>query len=368
MTRVLHLLLGALTMLVGVELLLQALPVSTSTQTGYYIHPNILTNPPYHRWTMSTGWDLRDVQHLRANNHGFAAEHDFQSGGNAIGLVGDSYVEASMLPWAERPAAQLERALDGRRPVYAMGGPGSSLLDYAERIRWAYETLGLRDFVVMMESTDASQVLCNSGNVHARCLDSERLTPVLQHRPPSGQAKDLLRTSALAQYLVSQLKFTGARLMNPDFWRSGAPAEHVPNANANANANAAAPARAGEPTPLSARQQAVIDAAVTAFLHDTSGLPGLRLVFAIDMNRRNLEEGVPRPDEGYHVEQRLRAAGHAVVRGEAAYREHQRQSPLRLDMGPHDRHLNAIGVRLIMTAAASTARDNGFIDTTERGN
>lgn len=362
MKRVLHLLFGALTILAGVELLLQALPVSTSTNTDYHIHPNILTNPPHHRWTMATGWDLRDVQHMHANNYGFASEHDFQLGRAAIGLVGDSYVEASMLPWADRPAAQLERALGGRRPVYAMGGPGSSLLDYAERIRWAYETLGLRDFVVMMESTDGSQALCDSGNVHARCLDPERLTPVLQHRPASNWAKDLLRESALAQYLVSQLKFSGARLTSPDFWRSGAPEEPAPKAAA------AAPARAGERAPVSERQWIVMDAAVDEFLRNTISLPDLRLVFAIDMNRRNLDAGVQRPDEGYHLEQRLRAAGYSVVRGEAIYRAHQRRSPLRLDMGPHDGHLNAVGVQLLMTTTARAMQDNGFDNITERGN
>lgn len=362
MKRALHLLLGALAMLAGVELLLRALPVSTATQTGYHIHPNILTNPPHHRWTMSTGWDLRDVQHMRANNYGFPAEHDFQPGSNAIGLVGDSYVVASMLPVSDRPAAQLERTLGGRRLVYAMGGPGSSLLDYAERIRWAYETLGLRDFVVLMEPIDASQALCDSQNVHARCLDPERLTPVLQHRPRSGRVKELLRESALAQYLVSQLKFTASRLANPDFWRSGAPAEHAPKSTPTS------PVEAGERAPLSARQQAVIDAAVNEFLRATASLPRLRLVFAIDMNRRNLEDGVQRPDEGYHVERRLQAAGYTVVRGEAAYREHQRLSALRLDMGPHDGHLNAIGVRLLMTAAANAAKQQQFIDINDRGN
>lgn len=362
MKRILQMLLGALAMLVGVELLLQALPISTSTQTGYHVHPNILTNPPHHRWTMATGWDLRDVQHMHANNHGFAAEHDFQRDSHAIGLVGDSYVEAAMLPMAQRPAAQLERALGGQRPVYAMGGPGSSLLDYAERIRWAHETFGLRDFVVMMESTDAGQALCDSGNVHARCLDPERLTPVVQRRAPSGPLKELLRQSALAQYLVSQLKFSGERLTSPDFWRSGAPDAHVtPPAPTGATGVA-------EVVPLTERQQRVIDAAMDAFLRDVTSLQGVRLVFAIDMNRRNLQAGVRRPDEGYHVEQRLRAAGYPVVRGEPLYRAHQRQSPLRLDMGPHDGHLNAVGVRLLMTAAAKAVPEQPVIDITDRGN
>lgn len=361
MKRALHLLLGALTMLFGVELLLRALPVSTSTRTGYHIHPNILTNPPNHRWTMATGWDLRDVQHMRSNNHGFAAEHDFVPGSGAIGLVGDSYVEASMLPLADRPAAQLERALGGQRQVYAMGGPGSSLLDYAVRIRWAHQTLGLNDFVVLMESTDASQAVCGSGNVHARCLERSSLAPVTRHRPPSGALTDLLRGSALAQYLVSQLKFSPARLTQVSFWSSGAPAH-----DARGSTPAAIPA--AKAATLSRRQLHIVERAVDAFQTELQGLQGLRLVFAIDMNRRNLEPGVQLPDEGYHLAQRLQAAGYAAVHGEATYREHQQTSPLRLDMGPHDGHLNALGVQLLMTAAARTAKEHQFVEITEIGN
>lgn len=51
-----------------------------------------------------------------------------------------------------------------------MGGPGSSFLDYAVRLRWAYEEFGVRDFVLFMEQGDLRQALCGSGNVHAACL------------------------------------------------------------------------------------------------------------------------------------------------------------------------------------------------------
>lgn len=361
MKFVLHLLLGALVMLVGLELVLQALPVSTSTQTGYHIHPNILTNPPHHRWTMATGWDLRDVQHMRANNYGFAAEHDFRPGSDAIGLVGDSYVVASMLPKSERPAAQLERAIDWRRQVYAFGGPGSSLLDYAERIRWAHQTLKLRDFVVMLESPDASQVLCDSGNVHARCLEPGTLKPTTQRRPESGQLKDLLRSSALAQYLNSQLLLSSERLTRPDFWRSGIQVHASP-------ATASIPVLPAAHEGLDSRKQAVIDAAVDTFLAEVQELPDLRLVFVVDMNRRNLEPGIRRPDEGYHVALRLQARGYAVIRAEPLFRAHLSHSAQRLDMGPHDGHLNKIGVGLLMGATARTLKHHGFIDTTDRGN
>jgi len=344
--KFLYLLFGILAALVSTEMMLRVLPVSTATLTGYYIHPNILTNPPHHQWIMSTGWDLRDAQRMRANNFGFAATVDFQPGHAAIGLVGDSYVEASMLSWAERPAAQLELALGSRRPVYALGGPGSSLLDYAERIRWAYDVLEVREFVVLMESTDATQALCDSGNVHARCLDPETLTPVLRHRSAPGLIKGLARHSALVQYLVSQLKLTPARILQAEFWKSGGPSTHEAKVPVHRRSQAEGAQR------ISARQATVIDAAVTEFHRLVDPLPDLRVVFVIDMNRKNLEAGRQDPDQSHHVQQRLREAGYAALRGETYYREHLSRSSLRLDMGPHDAHLNATGVKLLMAAAS----------------
>ncbi|MBT9465177.1 MAG: hypothetical protein IV113_14190 [Hydrogenophaga sp.] len=350
--RILLLLSGVLAVIVAAELVLRVLPVSTATRTDYHLTPNLLTYPPHHEWTMATGWDLRNVQHMRSNNMGFAAEHDFVSGSDAVGLIGDSYVEASMLPPADRPAAQLGRALGGRL-VYAMGGPGSSLLDYAERIEWAYQTLGLRTFVVLMEHVDASQALCGSGNVHARCLLPDTLEPALRRRPPSSPLKDVLRESALAQYVNSQLKFSASRLTSTDFWGTGAPSEA-----AKPNMDPAATAASTAPAPLEPEQKKVVDAAVNEFFRQFETMKDIRVVFVIDMKRRNLETGGNKPDEGYHLAQRLLERGQLVVRGEPLYREHQRRSTLRLDMGPHDTHLNGIGVKLLMDAAAEVLKQN----------
>jgi hypothetical protein len=340
--RTLLLLLGAFAAITAAEVVLRALPVSTATNTGYYLTPNILNYPPHHQWTVATGWDLRDVQQMRSNNMGFAAEHDFVAGSDAVGLVGDSYVEASMLPLADRPAAQLERALDGRL-VYAMGGPGTALLDYAERIQWAYQTLGLRTFVVMMQAEDASQTLCGSGNIHALCLLPDTLEPAILRQPSSGWVKGVLRHSSLAQYLNSQLKFKPSRLTSPDFWRAGVSEKK----KSSTEASVVTP-----PQALAPKKMRTIDASVDSFFKQVDVLEGVHLIFVIDMNRDNLEHGINQPDEAYHFAMRLRERGQTVVQGEPLYRKHQRQSPLRLSVGPHDGHLNKIGVALLMDATA----------------
>ena len=197
--------------LVALELLFRLLPVSTSTSAGYYIDPLILTYPPGHPFTTSSGWNLQRPQRHRANNFGFVADHDFVRNPEAIALIGDSFVEASMLPARERLAAQLESKL-GTRPVYAMGAPGTALLDYAERVRFASQRFAIHDFVLLLEHGDIAQSLCGSGNVNAECLDRKTLDPRVEKLPTPGAAKRLLREFALPQYLFSQLK------LDPQHW------------------------------------------------------------------------------------------------------------------------------------------------------
>ena len=83
-------LLGMIAFVVVCELLFRILPVSTSTQTGYYFDPDILTYPADHQWRVATGWDLRNPQSLRSNNFGFVSDHDFARDERALALVGDS--------------------------------------------------------------------------------------------------------------------------------------------------------------------------------------------------------------------------------------------------------------------------------------
>ena len=175
-------LLGVTIAVVALEIVFRLLPVSSSSASGYYIDANILTYPAGQRFTTATGWNLKNPQHHKANNYGFVGDHDFSRNPKALALIGDSFVEASMLAPDERLAAQLESQLPGRI-VFAMGGPGSSLLDYAERLRFASQEFGTRDFVLLLEYGDVGQALCGSGNVHAACLDRETLAPRIVKQP-----------------------------------------------------------------------------------------------------------------------------------------------------------------------------------------
>lgn len=320
------------------ELLLRLLPVSTSTESSYYTDPLIVTYPPHHQWTTSTGWDLRNPQRLESNNLGYAASRDFGRNEQAVVLIGDSFVEASMLPEAARPGMQLERAL-GSRPVFAMGSPGTALLDYAERIRFAAEQFGVRDFVILMERSDVKQSLCGSGNISGPCLDSQTLLPTLETAAPPGTAKRIFRHSALAQYVFGQLKFSPQRL-----WQQAFP---PPHSSAPAKPSNGTITRPVEEVP------AYVDVVSAAFFDRIKPYVKGKLVIVVDSDRRVLATGQSSPDAARDRFMKLaRAAGAIVVDTEPLFEAHHTQSPLKLEVGPYDGHLNALGVKLVTQAAA----------------
>lgn len=343
--------LGVLGALLLAEACLQLLPVSTATMRGYHHDADVLTYPTHHHWRVATGWDLRNTQTLQSNNWGFVADHDFVPDPRAVALIGDSYVEASMLAAPDRPAAQLERLLHSRRPVYAMGSAGTSLLDYAQRIRMAAQHFGVRDMVLIVERFDARQSLCGSGNVQTQCLDPLTLQRRTRHEPPPGWLKSLARHSALAQYLSGQIRVQPQAIAKAMFTRT------TPGEKGNP-AIAQAAARHGPEPAAVAQMQRMVDAVVRTFFADVRPYLKGQLIAVVD-GRRGRTDGTDGPAdladlERAYLMQRLRAGGAVVDDLAPLYAEHARWSRRLLDVGPYDGHLNALGVRIAMTAAAAS--------------
>ncbi len=340
-TALLGVVAGLASLAIAAELACRVLPVSSAAATGYYIDPLILTYPPGHRFRAATGWDLRNARTLHVNNLGFASTTDFTPDARAVALIGDSYVEASMLPEAERLGPQLQRRLG--RPVYAMGAPGTALLDYAERIRLASQRLGVRDFVLFIEPGDVRQSLCGSGNIHGPCLRRDTLAPATDLRPAPSGLKRWVRESAFAQYLFSQLRVAPERLLPalqalpraalPRLKRE--PADYAPPA---AEHDAGTPPQA-------------IEAVAQAFFERARPWVSGRLVLVLESRRRT------GPPTAIDAERRrfaeiAVAEGATVVDMAPAYREHAARSALSLNVGPYDGHLNRLGLGLVAGAAA----------------
>jgi hypothetical protein len=312
----------------ALELLFRCLPVSTATETGYYFDPMLLTYPAHHRFTSATGWELQNARHNRANNFGYLADHDFVRDPNAIALIGDSFVEGSMLTPPNRFAARLEARLDGKRPVYALGAPGTALLDYAERIRFASERFGIHDFVLLLEHGDVAQALCGSGNVQAQCLDRKTLEPRIEKQPQAGTLKRLVRHSALAQYLFSQLK------LDPAGWlRSQLHRQRTARASA-------APARDPSQLPPATIQRVLDEFFARTAPYRRGGVLVLVLTGA-------------QQDE---VTKRLHEAAHqhdaTLIEAEPLLSAETQRTGLSMHVSPRDAHLNGQAFRILAGAVA----------------
>ena len=199
--------------LVFLELALRILPVRSDSDMGYHVDPLIMTYRPQQIFRTSEGWSLAHATVQHANNLGFLSTQDFVPNARAVAVIGDSFVDGSMLDERYRLGEQTQ-GLSPQRPIYALGGPGSSLLDYGERMRFAAEKLAIKDFVLIMVAGDVEGSYCGSTDIHGPCIDRSSGESRTQRHAPPGQVKQYLRHSALMQYLYANLHLKPDQLLH----------------------------------------------------------------------------------------------------------------------------------------------------------
>jgi hypothetical protein len=316
---------GTVAVLAFMEALFRILPGPTATRSGYYIHPLILTYPASHCFTVATGWDLKNSQYNCANNLGFLADRDFVYDPRAIALIGDSFVEANMLPSHKRLATQLEAKLVDT-PVYSFGGPGSSLLDYAERAKFSAEKFGTRSFVFILSRADVREAVCGSGNIHGPCIDAQTLLPRIEIQSPPSLFKRFLRESSLAQYIFSQLRFDISKIVGNFF-----PKESKEKTGSN------------QALPLLASQQVVFN-----FFKQLSTITNAQFIFLIDADRAHLSDQLATESNELKFFKSAAHAIHATVLDPTSlFREYVETSGQILEIGPYDGHWNGDAIQLV---------------------
>lgn len=325
---------GALGGVILLELAFRILPTGTYTDTGYHINPRIVTYRPHHSFTASSGWNFQNAHRHRTNNLGFIANRDFVADPEAVALIGDSFVDASMLAPADRLDAALESMLV-RRAVMALGGPGSNLLDYAERVRFASEQLGVRDFVIVLESGDLRQAYCGSGNVHAACIDPTSGEARTELQPAPSRAKRILRHSALLQYLLGHLRADPVGLVRrvTSAWK---------------------PVRtASAPSPGRQFTEAEAQGVLDLFFQRIRPIPIRRLIMVFDADRPAINKGAARTDGlQMFVMARAKEAGATVVDLDPRFRAFVSKTGRHLEVSPMDAHWNGWATTIVAQEVA----------------
>ena len=133
LSRFLALGVGTLLCLVGLEAVLRTLPVSDALRTTAVNAENpIIRFEPGREITWSRDWDFSLVNQVRFNNFGFVSDFDYDPDATSplLAVIGDSYVEALMVPFRETCAGRLRTHLEARSRVYAFGMSGAPLSQY----------------------------------------------------------------------------------------------------------------------------------------------------------------------------------------------------------------------------------------------
>jgi len=196
--------------LLAAEIALRFLPVST----GLRSMPVTATDPVLHftpnrPFVNSLGWNMHNVVHGRVNNAGFVNDQDYvRDGPPLIAVIGDSFIEAQMVPYAESVQGRLAAALKEKFRVYSFAGSGAPLSQYLIWAGFAVREYGARAAIINVVGNDfdesfAAYRLGPGSWQYARDAKGVLQLKLTPHH--AGTLISLARHSALARYVIINL-------------------------------------------------------------------------------------------------------------------------------------------------------------------
>jgi len=199
---------GIVTPLLFAECVLRFLPV----YSGFKLAPLNAANPiphftPNQDITWSSGWNFRLVNKLRVNNYGFVNDQDyvFTDESPLMCIIGDSYIEAAMLPYSDTLHGRLAKKAQDRARVYSFGISGAALSQYLIWAQYVCDEFKPDFLTFVIIGNDFDESLNKYKRRHAGWFyvedDAGRLELELFGFSPSSLRK-LARKSALIRYLV----------------------------------------------------------------------------------------------------------------------------------------------------------------------
>lgn len=293
----------------------------------------------------SNGWNFWATNKVHINNDGFINERDYTRASlpPVVAVIGDSYVEAVMVPFRQTLNGRLQQMVGQRARIYSFGKSGAPLSEYlawAEHSRIQY---GATAMVISVVGNDFDESLVRYRTVEAG------------HYYVAGEGGDLqlqrfdyapklyrrfIRQSALVRYLMGNVRIAGiVQGQRPS-------ADFVGNVAATKS------------EAVVAESQRV----VAAFFRDLpakSGLPPERIVFTVDAMRPQLyqPETLSAAENSYfgrmrrHFIQEARARGYEVIDLQEVFRSDFAARGLRFEF-PKDSHWNVVGHDLVAQSVA----------------
>jgi hypothetical protein len=201
--------LGLFGSLAALEIVSRLLPVP-----GWLRSPSVTHDDPYLRYlpnqdsVWSVGWDFQIVNRVHVNRQGFVNQQDYDPKARSplLAVVGDSYVEALVVPYEDTLHGRLAKTVGARGRVYSFGIAGSPLsqyLAYAEHARSVYHPDGLAIVIVDNDFDESLLEYKSAPGFHylRRQEDGSLELTLVPYHAHSSWLKSVARESALFRYL-----------------------------------------------------------------------------------------------------------------------------------------------------------------------
>jgi hypothetical protein len=204
--------LGLLLPLGLAELILQFSPV----MSGLYATPVNAREPighfePDHRFTYSVGTRFELVVRGRTNNLGWVNDQDYDSTATSplLAVIGDSYVEALMVPYRATLQGRLASTAGPAARVYSFGVSGAPLAHYLVLADYARHVFHPTTAAVVVVGNDFDESLRRykvAPGLWGFAEDSAGRLRLQREDYRPSLWKRLVRRSALVRYLMLNLK------------------------------------------------------------------------------------------------------------------------------------------------------------------
>ena len=325
--------------LAAAEIVLRFLPVREVLRTQ-----DVTATQPIHkffpdekvRW--SRDWNFSIVNDVRVNNAGFVNAQDYPEFDPRphLAVIGDSFVEALMVPYADTLHGRLAAGSDEDYIVYSFAASGAPLSQYLAYAKYAQETYGrgAMVFVIVGNDFDESLRARNPQPTFHQFVKGE--DGALTLAPPTGYRanpwKALVMRSALVRYVYLNL---------------GAAGWGMKDAGMVADEGRLADGRAA------------VDA-FFALLPDYAQLPPEAILFVVDAERQAIYEPGTVTAGSYFEAMRgyfmaaARSRGYGVVDMAAPFAATYKETGQRFEF-PTDGHWNAAGHGAVYQAVRGSA-------------
>lgn len=347
--------LGLLIFVAAAEILLRLLPVNEGMRTEAVTDDQpVFRFEPNRKAVFAKGARFEIVNRVRTNNVGFVNNQDYSADGTSplLAVIGDSFIEALMVPWPETMQARLAKLLEGRGRVYSFAASGAGLAQYlawAGHVRDVYHPQAMTIVIIPNDFSESLYEREHSPGFHSfvRRPDGSAEMRLTEYRP--SRLRSMLRHSALAMYLFSQVKVQS--LIGSGLVLGKDDARFVGNVEAVA------------PADFLAHSKWAVDRFLD-LLPEYTGLPRDRVQLVVEGVRPQLytPESLDADKSSYWVQMRTyvleqaQARGHEAIDMNLPFAEAYRRDGRKFEF-PTDGHWNGEGHRV---AAETVARSRTF--------